>query len=143
MKVGTLCQMDVITVDVEDSLSEAAGVMQFHEVGSLIAFEGNKMVGIITERDLVRAVADGVRTQVIPVRSYMSESPVVVESTTEADEAVRLMLELGIRHLPVVDGGELVGVVSGRDLLAEENMVITSATDLAPAHRPEAEASST
>jgi CBS domain-containing protein len=131
MKVESLCQTDVVTVDVGDSLCDAAGVMRFQEVGSLIVYDDDVMVGIITERDLVRAVADGARPGAVAVRTYMSEQPVMASPTMEAEEAARLMLDLGIRHLPVGDGTTVVGVVSVRDLLAEENVVLTSATDLA------------
>ena len=136
MKVGVICRQDVIAVDVGESLADAASRMQFQEVGSLLVYDHRRVVGIITERDLVRAMAEGVRAEGVPVGQYMTEGPLMVSSDTEADEAVRLMLELGVRHLPVMDGDPVVGMVSALDLRAEEHTLIVSATD-APGRRPE------
>jgi CBS domain-containing protein len=130
MRVGSICRRDVLWVDEGESLADAASKLQFYEVGSLVVYRERRMVGIITERDLVRAIAEGARPARTPVSRYMTETPMVVPSDTEADEAVRLMLEMGVRHLPVVDGDRLVGMVSARDLLAEEHALIVSATDL-------------
>jgi CBS domain-containing protein len=74
------------------------------------------MIGICTDRDLARAIADGAQTDA-PVSSYMTESPDVVEPDVRVTEAATWMLETGYRHLPVVEDGELLGIVDIRDVL--------------------------
>jgi CBS domain-containing protein len=126
MKIGSIYRPEVISTDEWDSLADAASRMQFYEVGSLVVFDQRQFVGIITERDLVRAMADGAHAERMPICRYMTESPVVIGPDTDADEAIRTMLELGVRHLPVVDGKQVVGMVSVRDLLAEEHDLVVS-----------------
>jgi CBS domain-containing protein len=121
MKVSSIYRPEIISADVVESLSDAASRMQFYEVGSLIVFDGRQFVGIITERDLVRAMADGARAAAVPVRRYMTEGPLVIEPQADSEQAIRMMLELGVRHLPVVEGNKLVGMVSSRDLMSEEH----------------------
>lgn len=122
MKIASIYRPEIISVDVSESLSDAASRMQFFEVGSLVVFEGRQFVGILTERDLVRAMADGARPAAVPVRTYMTEDPVVIEPEADSEQAIRMMLELGVRHLPVVEGNRVAGMVSARDLMAEEHL---------------------
>jgi CBS domain-containing protein len=126
MKIERFYRPEIMSADVWDSLSDAAGRMQFYEVGSLVVFDQRQLAGIITERDLVRAMSDGVDPERVPVRRYMTENPQVVDPDTEVDEAVRTMIDLGIRHLPVVEGERVVGMVSVRDLLTEEHAVVVA-----------------
>ncbi len=122
MKIRSIYRPDVISVDAGDSLSDAASRMQFYEVGSLMVFDGYELVGIITERDLLKSIAEGADPEEMPVRRYMTERPVVVGPDSDAEEAVQTMLDLGVRHLPVMEGDRLVGMVSARDLLAAVGM---------------------
>lgn len=119
MKVESIYRPEVISVDADEPLSEVASRMQFTEVGSLVVFEGGRFVGIITERDLTRAMADGVDPEGTPASRYMTEDPVVVTPDTDTREAVTRMIDLGVRHLPVVVGDHVVGMVSARDLLLD------------------------
>lgn len=120
MKVADLYRHEVIRATGEESLGDAAGRMSYEEVGALAVFEGDNLVGILTERDVVRAVGDGVNPFTALVRDYMTPEPVTVAPETSAGEAAALMLRLGARHLPVVEGREVIGMVSVRDLLAPE-----------------------
>ena len=83
-------------------------------------FEGQHLVGIITERDLTAAVAEGADPVTTPVSDYMTPAPEVLGPDNELADAAHLMLELGIRHLPVVRSGRLVGVLSMRDVLNDD-----------------------
>ncbi len=103
----------------DESLANVAGRMRFNEVGSLIVFDGDRFVGIITERDLARAMADGVDPERTPALQYMTVDPIGVNPETDVHQVARRMLELGVRHLPVVMGDTVVGMVSARDLLVE------------------------
>ena len=121
MKVMAAFHSGVVATEANESLQEVASRMQFDEVGSVIIYEQGRFAGIITERDLVRAMADGADPDETPVRTYMTDEPVVVDPETDVDRAAAEMVELGIRHLPVVVGGEVVGMVSARDLLLPRN----------------------
>jgi CBS domain-containing protein len=126
MKVSDLQHHELFTAQAEESLDVAADRMSWHQVGALPVLEGQHLVGIITERDVVAAIADGADPATTRVADYMTDRPVTVGSDEDVQVAARRMAELGVRHLPVVDGGRLVGVLSMRDLLA-------SASVLAPA----------
>jgi CBS domain-containing protein len=99
----------------DDDLAAAARKMWDQQTGSLLVLEGGDLVGIITERDILRAVAIGTPLDT-PVSEVMSKDVVTVEPATSLREAARIMTEKWIRHLPVLEGGQLVGVVSQRDL---------------------------
>ena len=102
-----------------DTLADAASKMHFEEIGSLAVLRQGHFAGIITERDLVRAIADGVDTASTAVAGYMTEDPILANPEDGTQEAAARMVVLGIRHLPVVVGSEVVGMISIRDLLEE------------------------
>lgn len=79
--------------------------------------DGRRLAGILTERDLVRAVAEGADLASTPVRDRMAADPDTFDPDTDVFEAGMFLLESGYRHLPVVEDGTLLGVVSLRDLL--------------------------
>ena len=81
------------------------------------ALDGQRLVGIITERDLTAALAEDADPATTPVSDYMTPAPEVLRPDSELADAAHVMLELGIRHLPVVCSGQLVGVLSMRDVL--------------------------
>jgi CBS domain-containing protein len=86
-------------------------------VGALPVLEGQRLVGIISERDLTAAMGEGADPVMTPVSDYMTPAPEVLGPDSEFADAAHLMLELGIRHLPIVRGSRLVGVLSMRDVL--------------------------
>ncbi len=96
---------------------EAATAMAEAGHGSLAVVDGRDIVGVITERDLVRAIASGSDVEE-PVSRWMSSDPDLFDADTDVFEAAEWLLQSGYRHLPVVEGSELLGVVSVRDLLA-------------------------
>jgi CBS domain-containing protein len=91
--------------------------MQEHTIGSLVVVEQGGLAGIITERDLVRAAGDGTDPLQTTVDRYLTTEPASATPDEGADHVARRMLNLGVRHLPVVDQGKVVGMVSIRDLL--------------------------
>jgi CBS domain-containing protein len=116
MKVESIYHPRVVTVQADERLATAAARMQDSQVRSLVVVDGNRFVGIVTEHDLARAVADGVEAGLSTVGEYMTERPATVTLDTDVREAVRTMLELECRHLPVVHAGGVVGMVSLHDL---------------------------
>jgi CBS domain-containing protein len=87
------------------------------QTGSLLVMDADELVGIITERDVMKAVAQGRDVDATPVSDVMTRDVLTIVPNTSAHEAARHMAARWIRHLPVVDGGKVVGVVSQRDLV--------------------------
>jgi CBS domain-containing protein len=115
VRIAEVMTEAAVTDRPDDSLREAAVKMREQQTGSLLVLEGNELVGIVTERDVLKAVATGTDLDG-PISEVMSKDLVTVEPGTSLREAARIMAERWIRHLPVLDGGRLVGIVSQRDL---------------------------
>ncbi len=108
----------VLSVDAGASVFEAVQEMVEANVGSLLVTDGGDIVGIVTERDYLRRVTlEGRTDRETPVGEIMSSPLVVVTRETEIDECMAIMTDRRIRHLPVVEDGEVVGVVSIGDLV--------------------------
>src|SRR2546428_13096325 len=97
-------------------LREAATQMAERRVGAAIVLDGERLVGILTERDVLLAVASD-RDKSATVEDCMTRHPETVEPSDTTDHAAALMIHGGFRHLPVVEGGRVVGIVSSRDLI--------------------------
>jgi CBS domain-containing protein len=122
--IGQLMSRDVLLVAPEDTLGEAAQKMADRGVGSAVVADYGRVIGILTERDLLRAVAARLHSSEARVREWMTAEPLTVAEETPAGEAMQTMLEHGFRHLPVIDGNRAVGIVSIRDL-AEWSLRLT------------------
>ena len=117
LKVEDVMVTDVITISYRASVKRAAQVMNKHEIGCLIVVKGRKAVGIVTERDMLkRVVAKAADPKKTKVEEIMSQPLIVVEPDMELEDAVKLMFEMKIKKLPVVDKGKLVGIVSITDI---------------------------
>ena len=114
--VADLMTTDVLTVAPEDTIGETAQKMVELGVSSAVVSDYGRMIGIVTERDLTRAVAGRVHSSEARVREWMTADPITATADTSVEEAGHVMLEHGFRHLPVVDGERAVGIVSLRDL---------------------------
>jgi CBS domain-containing protein len=117
MQVRSIYRPRVVAAAGDELLADAAARMREKRVGSLAVLAGRDLIGIFTERDLARAIAWGADPKVTMVAEYMTTQPVSVGLDTDVHEVVLAMLELECRHLPVVEAGAVVGMVSIRDLL--------------------------
>jgi CBS domain-containing protein len=117
MLVAERCHHVLITTEPDDTLLDAAGRMNCYQIGALPVYEQHRLIGIVTERDMVAALAEGADPTRTRVADYMTELPVTVSPDDDVKVAAHRMAELGVRHLPVVDGQYLVGMLSIRDLL--------------------------
>jgi CBS domain-containing protein len=117
MLVGERCHHVLITTEPDDTLLDAAGRMHCYQIGALPVYEQHRLIGIVTERDMVAALAEGADPKTTRVADYMTELPITVSPDDDVKVAAHRMAELGVRHLPVVDGQYLVGMLSIRDLL--------------------------
>jgi len=118
--MGTLADIvkpDFLTVAPEDTLGEVADRMTRKNVGAVIVKDFGRLIGILTERDMLRAMAARVHTSDARVRQFMTEDPITVAPDMDLDEAAQIMLDHGFRHLPVVDGSTVIGIVSLRRVL--------------------------
>jgi CBS domain-containing protein len=108
---------DVLTSTADASVAEAAERMMKAKTGSIVVMDGTWLLGMFTERDVLRAAAAGADPTAALVRDWMTGEPVTATPDTDAEEAAELMMAQGFRHLPVVEGNALVGIVSLRDIL--------------------------
>ena len=107
----------IVKVSPSDTIREAVKVMSEENVGSVLVFEGNKLVGIFTERDLVHHLARGGSLDE-KVANVMTRDVISLKENESAWKAATIMIEKGIRHLPVVDDrGNVLGIISIRDAL--------------------------
>jgi len=116
---------EFITVAPEDTLGEVAEKMTALNVGSVVVKDFGKLIGILTERDLLKAMAARVHSSEARVRQFMTENPITASRDMDCEEAEQLMLDKGFRHLPIVEGDEVVGVVSLRRVVAATKAAAT------------------
>jgi CBS domain-containing protein len=107
---------DLLVVEPETPLEEAARRMAERNVGTVLALDGDRVAGILTERDVLRAVAAGL-DPADTVSRWMTRSPETVEASDTTEHAATLMIHGGYRHLPVLEDGKPVGMLSIRDLV--------------------------
>ena len=107
----------LVTMSSASSLAEAASVMSQKRVGSVLIVEGELLAGILTERDIVRAISHDIGAPRDEIAHWMSATPKTVSPESSLEEARDLMDRNHIRHLPVTEGGRLVGMLSMRDLI--------------------------
>ena len=117
MKLGALVGGSATVIGPEATVADAAEILIESGVGSLGVVEDRGLIGIITERDVVRAVSDGADPEDEAVRDWMSDAPDTFSPDVDCEEAAAWLLEVGYRHMPVMDDGELLGIVSIRDIL--------------------------
>lgn len=109
---------DLVRVDEDTTIEDAAVHMSERRVGSALIFDGERLLGILTERDVLRVV--GARALAgARVAEWMTRHPETVGAEESVEQAGVLMLHGGFRHLPVVDGNDVVGIVSIRDLVRD------------------------
>ena len=132
LKVGDVMVKEVVTIDENFSVKEAADVMNKFEIGCLIGVRRGKAMGILTERDVLkRVVAIGKDASKVKVKDVMTSPLVVAEPGMDLAEAVKLMFQMKIKKLPVVDGKRLVGLVSLTDIARFQPQMITILKQLA------------
>jgi CBS domain-containing protein len=107
---------DLLTVSPGDSLSDVAQRMVDRDVGAVLVMDGSQLSGILTERDVLRAVAAGTEERTV-VSDWMTRDPETMAPDDTTQHAAVLMIHGGFRHLPLVEGSDVVGMLSIRDLM--------------------------
>jgi CBS domain-containing protein len=119
VKVRDLPPGQLLSVDPETTVAEVARRMRMDDSDSVAVMSEDRLVGIITERDLVRAIADGLDPQQARADVVMTADPATVDADEDVSVVAVKMMTLGVRHLPVVNkAGKAVGLVSARNLVA-------------------------
>ena len=114
--VGEVMSRSLLTVETTTELAAAAERMNERSVGAAVVLSGDSVSGILTERDVLRAVATG-RVEGTLVAAWMTRDPETIETSETTSHAAAVMIHGGFRHLPVVEDGKPVGIVSIRDLM--------------------------
>jgi len=115
-KLREIMTEDVLTVAPEDTLGEVAARMVERNVGSVVVFDFGRLIGVLTERDIMRAVAARTHSSDARVREWMTADPITAAADMSIEDAAKTMSDHGFRHLPVVEGDRAIGIVSIRDV---------------------------
>ena len=132
MHVGEVMHDGVEVIGSSETFAAAAATLRARKISSLVVSRGGSPAGIVTERDIVGVVADGLDPGATTIADRMSGDPITVTRDADIREAARVMAARGIRHLPVVDGGQLVGMISMRDLVSWASRESEATPDLWP-----------
>ncbi|NCO96735.1 MAG: CBS domain-containing protein, partial [Candidatus Aenigmarchaeota archaeon] len=121
MQVKDAMNPKVISASKDISIKEAARTLTKHEIGSLIIVEDEKIVGVITESDIIRkVVATGLDPSVTLVEEMMTKDVITIDADAELNDACQTMVDHKIKRLPVLDGGQLVGIITTTDIISVE-----------------------
>ncbi len=137
MKLSELMSRKLATVTAQTTAAAAAKAMEAHDIGSVPVCEGNQIVGILTDRDIViRALAAGKDPAKVTVGEIMSRELVLGHPEMDVHAAAQLMADEQIRRLPVVDNGGLVGIVALGDLAVEDKFENEAGSALSEISQP-------
>jgi len=131
MLVRDLMSSPVRTIRVGDSVRDAVRKMNKFRIGCLVVMQGDRPVGILTERDIMRKVIEScVDPSLIKVSDVMSTPIMTIDPETSLEEAARIMSRKHIKKLPVVEGSKLVGIVTSTDLMMAAPKLVSALTEL-------------
>ena len=122
MAVGQVVKRKAVIVKPDDTIERVARILSRHKVGSAVVVEGEEIVGVITDRDILdKVVAKGRDPKTVRVREVMTRNPVTIEDDYDISDAIDKMMEKGVRRLLVTRLGKPLGFVTAADLLAALN----------------------
>jgi CBS domain-containing protein len=118
MHIGGVMRTKLVTARPDETAADAIRRMLQSGIGSVIVIEDNAPIGMFTERDVLKLAGEGIDFESIPVRRAMTPRPLTIAADDDILAASQMMAERKLRHLPVTEDGNLVGIVSMRDVLA-------------------------
>ena len=116
MKISEIMTKATETDSADDTISEACDKMRHAQTSSILVMDGDRLVGIVTERDVVKTLAQGLDPKETRLKDIMTSDIVTIGPMTTLKEAANIMATKWIRHLPIVEGSKVVGIISQRDL---------------------------
>ena len=116
MKISEIMTKAAVTDSADDTLAQACDKMRHAQTSSMLIMDGDRLVGIVTERDVVKTIAQGLDPKQTRVKDIMTSDLVTIGPMTTLKEAANIMATKWIRHLPIVEGSKVVGMISQRDL---------------------------
>lgn len=123
MKVKDVMATCVVSLNAEDNVERAAQLMREHNIGSIPVCSEDKVIGIVTDRDIaIRSAADGENSKKQTIREIMSSNPVLGKQDMDIEDASRIMSERQIRRLPIIEDKNLVGMVSLGDIAVQPKL---------------------
>lgn len=136
MLVKEVMNRKVITIDSEMKVREAIRIMIDNEVGSLVVTKNNKIVGILTERDIIKAMSkeNTKDTGQLKILDVMTRWVITVDPNTQIEKAIELMVKYKIKKLPVIKNEELVGIITATDIAVVEPKLIEKLANLLGVH---------
>jgi len=128
---------DVKVVRPDSSVREVVAIMNKFDIGSIIVVQGDRPVGIITERDILRRIVEPcLAPETLTARQVMSSPVLTIKETASIDEAAKLMAKKGVKKLPVMDNQKLVGIVTFSDIVTKVPTMLSILEELVrPYHR--------
>jgi CBS domain-containing protein len=138
MKVKSVMSTEIETVEPHDTLKKAAKIMNKYRISGLVVQKDQEIVGILTERDILKAFVKGMKPDTF-VEDVMSKNVITIDKNATLEEAARRMLDHGIKRLPVVSKGRCVGLVTATDLITYEERLIDKMSELLLLPRRKAE----
>jgi CBS domain-containing protein len=116
MKISEIMTKAAVTDSADDTLAEACDKMRHAQTSSILIMDGDRMVGIVTERDVVKTIARGLDPKETRLKDVMTTDIFTIGPMTTLKEAANIMATKWIRHIPIVEGSKVVGMISQRDL---------------------------
>ncbi len=136
ISVREIMTREVVTAEKDTKASEAGEMMIKQKVGSLIVTEKGEPVGVVTERDLVlKVISKDVKPSSMTLKDIMTQPLVTIEPDESVSDAARKMVRLGIRRLPVIENGKLVGIVTDTDMIAVSSELTYILSDIIEMNR--------
>ncbi len=136
MLVKEVMTREVITADPKITVQDAAKAMDKNKIGSIVLVTKEKLVGILTERDIViKLVMGDLSASETPVSDIMTTDPVLIEHDADVDDAIQAMNENKVKRLPVVSGSRLVGIITVSDICALQPKAVEKISELISSHK--------
>jgi len=130
MLVRNVMNRNVVTAKPDTPIKEAAAIMSKNRIGSLIVTDNDKIVGIVTERNIMDIIAEGIETNQITLADIMKKDVITIDPSKTIEDAVDIMVENKIKKLPVVDGDKLIGIITASDIAVLQPKLIANIAKL-------------
>jgi CBS domain-containing protein len=130
MEVSEIMSKDLVTVGPEYNVADVASLMRSRKIGSVIVLEDDRVLGILTERDILGVVGSGEDPKNVAAHEALTDDVITIGPDAPVEEAAGEMVRAGVRHLPVISEQGLIGIVSMRDLVRWSVRGVAESTDL-------------